>query len=111
MVHQMNLLGESFEKIKCKSKTIEMRLNDNKRSHIKIGDTIEFRNLSNGQTINCIVNNLFHYKDFKELYQQHGKVLLGYEDHEVANPSDMLDFYTRKDIDTFGVLGIEIRVL
>ena len=43
-MHKMNLWNDSFEAIKCGSKTIEMRLNDEKRSLIKIGDEIEFVN-------------------------------------------------------------------
>ena len=46
-MHKMNLWNDSFEAIKCGSKTIEMRLNDEKRSLIKIGDEIEFVNKNN----------------------------------------------------------------
>ena len=38
---RMNLWNDSFEAIKDGWKTIEMRLNDEKRSQIKIGDEIE----------------------------------------------------------------------
>ena len=37
----MNLWNDSFIAIKEVRKTIEMRLNDEKRSQIKIGDEIE----------------------------------------------------------------------
>lgn len=42
MLHIMNLWNDSFQKIKNKSKTIEMRLLDEKRSMISIGDIIFF---------------------------------------------------------------------
>ena len=35
MMHKMNLWEDAFEKIKEKTKSIEMRLNDKKRSYIK----------------------------------------------------------------------------
>ena len=38
MIHKMNLWDESFQKIKNKTKTIEMRLCDEKRSLISIGE-------------------------------------------------------------------------
>ena len=44
MIYKMKLYSDSFEKIKFGSKTIEMRLNDEKRKAIKIGDFIEFTN-------------------------------------------------------------------
>ena len=111
MIHQMNLWDESFKKIKHKTKTIEMRLNDKKRSQIKAGDIIEFTNMSNGETINCLVKSILNYQSFSELYQHHDKILLGYEEHEIANSSDMLRYYSRDDIDKFGVIGINLKVI
>ena len=44
MTYYMNLWDDSFQAIKAGWKTIEMRLNDEKRSIISVGDTIEFTN-------------------------------------------------------------------
>ena len=41
MIHKMNLWNDSFEAMKDGWKTIEMRLNDEKRSLIKVNDVIE----------------------------------------------------------------------
>lgn len=43
-MHQMRLHPEPFEKIKNGTKIIEMRLNDEKRQKVQIGDKIEFEN-------------------------------------------------------------------
>ena len=42
MKHYMKLKNDPFIKIKNKTKTIEMRLNDEKRKKINVGDIIEF---------------------------------------------------------------------
>jgi len=42
MLHQMKLQPSPFEKIKNGSKTIEVRLNDEKRQLLKVGDEIQF---------------------------------------------------------------------
>ena len=42
MIHKMNLNPEPFERILSGRKTIELRLNDEKRRLIKVGDKIEF---------------------------------------------------------------------
>ena len=42
MKHKMNLQNDSFEAIKDGWKTIEMRLDDEKKSKIEIGDELEF---------------------------------------------------------------------
>ena len=44
MIHKMNLWNNSFIAIKEVRKTIEMRLNDDKRRKIQTGDIIEFTN-------------------------------------------------------------------
>ena len=42
MVHELRLNKEPFESIKAKTKTIEMRLYDDKRKKIQVGDIIIF---------------------------------------------------------------------
>ncbi|HEY1074482.1 MAG TPA: ASCH domain-containing protein, partial [Patescibacteria group bacterium] len=42
MLHSMRLHPRPFDNIKSGKKTSELRLNDEKRSAIKIGDMIEF---------------------------------------------------------------------
>lgn len=111
MIHEMNLWHESFEKIKSKTKTIEMRLNDEKRSIIKTGDIIEFTDTSNGENIRCTVMNLFRYADFETLYQNHDKLSIGYRENETADPADMLEYYSEEKIRKYGVVGIEISVI
>ena len=109
MLHQMNLWNDSFESIKSGSKTIEMRLNDEKRRLINVGDIIEFRNTSTSETISCLVKNIYRYKTFEELYSHHDKVSIGYRVNETANPDDMLTYYTKEDINKYGVLAIELE--
>lgn len=111
MIHKMDLWHESFEKIKNKTKTIEMRLNDEKRSIIKIGDIIEFNDTSRGEKIQCEVVNIFRYTDFETLYQNHNKISIGYSENETANPADMLAYYSEENIKKYGVVGIEISVI
>lgn len=111
MIHKMNLWDDSFEAIKEGWKTIEMRLDDEKRSLIKVNDVIEFTNTKTNETMSCLVLKLYHYKTFNELYKHHSKLSIGYKENEVANPDDMLAYYTIEDVNKYGVLGIEIRVI
>lgn len=110
MLHKMNLWDESFQKVKDKTKTIEMRLCDEKRSLISVGDIIEFTNTKNGENLECIVTSLFKYKNFDELYGHHDKISIGYSENEIASPTDMLSYYSIEKIEKYGVLGIEIRI-
>ncbi len=111
MTHYMNLWDDSFQAIKEGRKTVEMRLNDEKRSCIQICDTIEFTNTTTQEKMSCKVMNIYKYSDFAELYKHHSKISLGYTEDETANPDDMFLYYSREDIEKYGVVGIEITVI
>lgn len=107
----MRLHPEPFEKIKNGTKIIEMRLFDEKRQKIQIGDKIEFENRANGDKVTAIVMALYRFSSFEELYRALNKRDLGYEDDEEAKPEDMSQYYSEDDIRQFGVVGIEIHKL
>ncbi|MBQ0003511.1 MAG: ASCH domain-containing protein [Treponema sp.] len=109
-MHKMKLYHDSFVKIKEQTKTIEMRLSDEKRSSISVGDTIIFSDTSNNEKIECLVSNIYRYPSFEELYRQHDKVSIGYNKDEIANPKDMLAYYSKEMIEQYGVVAIEIQV-
>ncbi len=110
MLHKMNLWDDSFRAIKDRTKTIEMRLCDEKRSKICVGDMIEFTNTKTNEVCECVVSNLYKYENFDALYQHHNKIAIGYAEHETADPNDMLAYYRACDIEKYGALGIEIIV-
>ena len=110
MMHEMKLWHESFVKIKERTKTIEMRLLDEKRSSISVGDTITFTDTSNNEKAECLVIYIYRYPSFEELYRQHDKVSIGYNEDENANPKDMLAYYSEGMIEQYGVVAIEIQV-
>ncbi|MBE6529737.1 MAG: ASCH domain-containing protein [Ruminococcaceae bacterium] len=111
MTHQMNLAHEPFEKIKSGTKTIEMRLFDEKRAAIRPGDIIVFTDLETKQALSCAVRQLYRYPDFAELYRYHDPVSIGYNANETPHPDDMLSYYTKEQIAKYGVVGIEIQHL
>ena len=66
MVHVMKLKNDPFQKIKTGKKTVELRLYDNKRRQLDIGDDIIFTNLSYSPEIGWLVRHL----DFDSEYRQ-----------------------------------------
>lgn len=107
-MHKMNLQDLPFEAINSGQKTIEMRLYDEKRQKIKVGDIIEFSNNSN-DIIKTKVIDIHRFNNFDELYNNFDKEKLGYFEDEVANPNDMSKYYSEEDIKKYGVVGIEIK--
>ena len=107
----MKLKNEPFMSIKNGLKTIEMRLFDEKRKQIKVGDTIEFTNIVSLEKLKVKVIALHKFKNFEELYSHFNKTQLGYKQTENANPNDMNQYYTNDDIEKYSVLGIEIKTI
>ena len=110
MTYEMNLHPGPFELIKSGQKDIEMRLYDDRRKAIRIGDIIKFINRDTNETLIVEVINLYHFNSFDELYRNFDKTRLGYKTDEEANPSDMELYYFKEQIQKFGVLGIEIQL-
>lgn len=109
MLHQMKLRTLPFEKIKNGSKTIELRLNDEKRQTVQVGDFIEFSCLDEPkQKIQTRVTALHHFSSFEELYTALPKEKLGYTPAETPVPDHMNEYYPRKKQEQYGVLGIEL---
>lgn len=114
MKHNMKLNPSPFEMIKSGKKTIELRLNDEKRRRIKIGDEIEFENTGDStQVINAKVLNLYRFCSFDELYKSLPLLKCGYtsDDVRTAHPSDMECYYSDKQQKMYGVVGIEIELI
>ena len=109
MKHEMKLNNGPFTNIKNGTKTIELRLNDEKRQLLKIKDLIEFTNRETLEKMLVEIENLYHYASFDELYKHFDKIDMGYGKNETANPKDMEEYYSKEEQEKYGVLGIEIK--
>lgn len=109
MKHNMNLNNRPFKSIKEGTKTIELRLNDEKRSLLKVGDEIEFTNRDTNEKLSVDIINLHKYPSFEELYKHFDKVEMGYNKDDIAEPKDMEAYYSKEEQNKYGVLGIKIR--
>lgn len=110
--HIMNLTPAPLKKIREGRKTIELRLYDENRKNISIGDTIIFVNTEDSNdTLSVIVKNLFAFDSFDELYKNLPLLKCGYTKDNVdkASPDDMEIYYSKDKQSQYGVIGIEIE--
>lgn len=110
MIHKMRLNKGPFEVIKSGKKKIELRLFDEKRKLINIGDSIEFISRDSNEKIITKVITLHKYDSFFELYKHFDKIILGYKKDEIAKPEDMEKYYSKEEQEKYGVVGIEIEL-
>lgn len=110
--HLMKLNQEPFDKIISGGKTIELRLNDEKRQKVRVGDTICFTcTEDSSRTVTVRVLCLHHFADFAQLYATLPMEKCGYGTDETTNPSDMGKYYSVEEQERYGVLGIEFEVI
>ncbi|MBQ3511033.1 MAG: ASCH domain-containing protein [Bacilli bacterium] len=111
MLHEMRLHDEPFKLIQAGTKTIELRLYDEKRQQIQVGDIIEFTSRATGEVQKTKVIAMHIYSSFADLYRDYDKVSLGYGKDEEAKPEDMELYYSKEEQEKYGVVGIEIELL
>lgn len=111
MNHKMKLNSVEFFNIKNEIKDIEVRVNDEKRKLIKIGDFIEFVNIEDYTKKICVeVSNITKFHKFDDLYdyypiERFGSVSKSKED--LINK--IYKIYSKKE-EELGVIAIEIKL-
>lgn len=113
MLHTMNLQPAPMQMIRSGRKTIELRLYDEKRQRISIGDTIEFTNVENSKDIlRVVVKNMYVFASFGELYQKLPLLECGYTEVNIDSASalDMEQYYSKEQQSKYGVVGIRIAL-
>lgn len=114
MEFEMKLNASPFAMIVSGEKTIELRLYDEKRRQISVGDTIRFFNRNDAsKTLLAKVKELFVFDSFETLYKALPLTECGYTDEtlQAASPEDMRKYYTPEQEKKYGVLGIKIELI
>lgn len=114
MIHEMLLAPKPFKMMKSGQKTIELRLYDEKRKNIQIGDCIRFYCTENqAQTILTEILDIHIFDNFTQLYKELDLLSCGYTESNIreAKPEDMEVYYSREQLEQYGAVGIELRVI
>ena len=114
MMHTMSLHNAPSRMIQSGNKTIELRLNDEKRKKIRVGDMIRFSQAEDpSRALMVQVIGLHVFSSFEELYKELPLLKCGYteQDIDAASPADMDAYYSKDDQQKYGIVGIEIRMI
>ncbi len=107
----MNLQPRYFDFIKDGTKRIELRLFDEKRQQIQLGDIIEFTK-SEDDKFKAEVIGLLRYNSFNDLFEDFDISILADKSMTKQELLDVLsEFYTPEKQAEFGVLGIRLKIL
>ena len=107
----MNLQSKYFDFIKNGTKRIELRLYDEKRQQIKLGDSIEFLKSEN-EKFKAKVIGLLRYETFSDLFNDFDISVLADQSMTKQELLNVLqEFYTPEKQAQYGVLGIRLELL
>ena len=113
MEHEMKLQPEYYNFILNGTKRIEIRLYDEKRQQIKIGDVIKFfKEPELSESFNAKVVGLLRYNSFEEMFKDFDISILSDEAMTKDELISVLEqFYTKEKQEKYGVLGIRIELI
>lgn len=107
----MNLQPKYFDFIKDGTKRIELRLYDEKRQLIRLGDIIEFTK-SDDEKFKAEVIGLLLYSSFNDLFEDFDISILADATMTKQELLDVLgEFYTSEKQAEFGVVSIRLKLL
>lgn len=109
----MNLTPVPLKMIREGRKSIELRLYDEKRKKINIGDIITFVNTEDkDDELTVLVTDLYVFNTFEELYKNLPLLECGYTKDDIASasPSDMELYYPKDKQKLYGVVGIKLSL-
>ena len=109
----MRLQSAPFAKVKSGEKVLELRICDEKRQKLEVGDEIEFADMdAPDEKIRVEVIGLLRYKRFADLITDMPAAYLGYKESEKDYlKSSMYEIYMPEEEEKDGVLGIRIKLL
>ena len=113
MIHEMKLQPEYYNFILNGTKRIEIRLFDEKRQQIKIGDTIKFlKEPELNESVEAKVVGLLRYNSFEDMFNDFDISVLSDKSMTKDELIDVLEeFYTKEKQTKYGVLGIRIELM
>lgn len=113
MIHELKLQPEYYEFILNGTKRIEIRLFDEKRQKIKIGDTIKFlKEPELKESFKVKVVGLLRYKTFEDLFKDFDISVLADKSMTKEELIKVLEtFYTKEKQKEYGVVGIRIELI
>ena len=111
-IHEFKLRPEYYNYILNGTKRIEIRLYDEKRQKVKLGDTIRFlKEPDYKDSFEVKVTGLLRYNTFEDMFKDFDSSILADKTITKEKLLNILEeFYTKEKQKEYGVLGIRIEL-
>ena len=107
--HIYPLYEVPFEMINNGEKTIEYRLNDEKRQELRIGDIIVFNKINSEESIRVIVLDLKYFPDLFSMYSATFENYLKDYYNNVQEVVNDTPYYTDEEVKKYGCVAIYFK--
>lgn len=103
----MHLESEIYDLVNNNIKDIEIRINDEKRRKLKVGDIITIKNRGNNDSIKVKIINLEYFSSFNDCISNYDLKRL-YNDKITKNEllNLLYKFYTKEEENKHGVVAV-----
>lgn len=110
-MHTIKVKEKYFSLIKNKEKIYEVRLLDDKRKQIKIGDIIKiFKEPLMQEYLEARVEDLLFFKSFNQMANSLPAKQIGFNGQGVQEiVNEYYKFYTTQDEQKFGIVAIKLK--
>jgi len=108
MIYDMRLNDVEFERLEMGKKLIEVRIKDEKRSKLKIGDYILFHKKSNlNRVFKIKIKKITEFDTFRNLYNFYDIKKFGHDDLDIEEILNRIYLIYTPEQEHYGVLAIE----
>lgn len=113
MKHTLKLQPEYYNYVLNGTKRIEVRLYDDKRKQINLGDIITiYKEPDLKESLNVRVIGLLRYSSFEDMFKDYDiSILADKSTTKEKLLSDLEKYYTKEKQKQYGVLGIRIELI
>jgi len=112
MNHICHLNHEYFELVRDNKKSVEVRLNDEKRQNYHVGDIIKFVDCDTDESVIVKISGLSYYYSFDDLIDNYPLDLLGFYGKSKSYVKDVYhNIYNENDEKKYHVVAINFELL
>ena len=107
----IHLDEDVFEVVKSETKTVEVRVNDEKRRKLQVGDKITFlKRPDDIERIDAVIERLSYYDNFKTLVDNYTIEEIYLKGYTKEYFLDLLKrFYSDEEVNKYGVVAITFK--
>ena len=108
----VHLDSDIFDIVDSGTKDVEIRLNDEKRRQLHVGDTLVFlRRPDDIDSIKATITNLVYLNSFEDVFNKYEMKRVYLENTSKEDYINLMKrFYSDEEVSKYGVVGIEFKL-